>query len=56
MSAYLFSLVIDELMKRVNDVTFCRTMSVDVVILEENNTKVLEYKLVRWRKVFEKNK
>lgn len=48
LSAYWFSLVIDELMKGVNDVTFWRTMSVGVVVLVKNNTKVLEHKLVCW--------
>lgn len=56
LNAYLFWLVIDKLTKGVNDVTFQRTMSVGVVVLVENNTNELEYKRVRWRKVFEKNK
>lgn len=47
MSAYLFSLVINELTKGVNDVAFWRVMSVGVVVLVDNNTKVLENMLVR---------
>lgn len=55
LNLYLFSLVMDEPTKRVQDEAAWRMMFADNTILVYKNTNGLEGKLERWWDVLEKN-